>query len=391
MGKFDEILEIIKTLPPDFKTEEIALNEALNRVLRENIYADADMPPFHKSAMDGYACRLDDIENDLKILEVIQAGTIATKKVGKNQCSKIMTGAPVPAGCDCVFKIEDSVVLNETHVRCTNPGTQKNICFQGEDYKLGELLIKKGTIVNVSHMAVMAGVGKTKVNVSARPKISLIATGSELVEPDEKPQNGKIRNSNASQVISQLRNMNLGVNYIGLAKDDFDSLSQLFSQTMKESDIVFFTGGASVGDFDFIPEILNRQGFRVFWKNTGIKPGNPMTFSQKENKYCFGLSGNPVSSLVQFEMIAKPVIYKLLGAEYQPLRIKAQTTFELQQKKTDRLILKPVVINRDGLIEEVPFNGSAHINALVYANALMEIQPEQTEIGKGELVYVRPL
>ncbi len=391
MGKFDEILEIIKTLPPDFKTEEIALNEALNRVLRENIYADADMPPFHKSAMDGYACRLDDIENDLKILEVIQAGTIATKKVGKNQCSKIMTGAPVPAGCDCVFKIEDSVVLNETHVRCTNPGTQKNICFQGEDYKLGELLIKKGTIVNVSHMAVMAGVGKTKVNVSARPKISLIATGSELVEPDEKPQNGKIRNSNASQVISQLRNMNLGVNYIGLAKDDFDSLSQLFSQTMKESDIVFFTGGASVGDFDFIPEILNRQGFRVFWKNTGIKPGNPMTFSQKENKYCFGLSGNPVSSLVQFEMIAKPVIYKLLGAEYQPLRIKAQTTFELQQKKTDRLILKPVVINRDGLVEEVPFNGSAHINALVYANALMEIQPEQTEIRKGELVNVRPL
>lgn len=391
MGKFDEILEIIKTLPPDFKTEEIALNEALNRVLRENIYADADMPPFHKSAMDGYACRLDDIENDLKILEVIQAGTIATKKVGKNQCSKIMTGAPVPAGCDCVFKIEDSVVLNETHVRCTNPGTQKNICFQGEDYKLGELLIKKGTIVNVSHMAVMAGVGKTKVNVSARPKISLIATGSELVEPDEKPQNGKIRNSNASQVISQLRNMNLGVNYIGLAKDDFDSLSQLFSQTMKESDIVFFTGGASVGDFDFIPEILNRQGFRVFWKNTGIKPGNPMTFSQKENKYCFGLSGNPVSSLVQFEMIAKPVIYILLGAEYQPLRIKAQTTFELQQKKTDRLILKPVVINRDGLIEEVPFNGSAHINALVYANALMEIQPEQTEIRKGELVNVRPL
>jgi molybdopterin molybdotransferase len=267
----------------------------------------------------------------------------------------------------------------------------KNICYQGEDYKAGELLIKRGTIINISQMAVLAGVGKINIKVSAQLKVSLIATGSELVEPDEKPENGKIRNSNASQIISQLRKMNIEVNYVGLAKDNFQELTKLFNGTFENSDVVIFTGGASVGDFDFIPEILKAQGFNILWDRTGIKPGNPMTFSQKGNKYCIGLSGNPVSSMVQFELIAKPVIYKLLGANFKPLRLKAPLAFDLNQKKADRLNLKPVVINEDGWIEEIPFNGSAHINALVFANALMEIQVDQTEIKKGELVYVRPL
>lgn len=391
MGKYSEIQEIIKTIPSDFKTEDIELQDAYNRILQEDIFADADMPPFNKSAMDGYACHTEDLTNELEVLETIQAGMIATKLPGKNQCSKIMTGAPVPAGCDVVFKVEESENIDENHVRCTNPNTHKNICYQGEDYKTGELLIKKGTIINVSQMAVMAGVGKAKIKVSALPKISLIATGSELVEPHEKPENGKIRNSNASQLISQLRKINIEVNYVGLAKDDYENLTQLFLKTFETSDFVFFTGGASVGDFDFIPEILKTQGYNILWDRTGIKPGNPMTFSQKGNKYCFGLSGNPVSSLIQFEMIAKPVIYKLLGANFRPFRIKAPLSFDFKQRNADRLILKPVVINENGLVEAIPFNGSAHINALVFANAIMEIQVGQIEIKKGEHVYVRPL
>lgn len=391
MGTFNEILETIKSIPPNFKPEVIELKDALNRVLQEDIFADADMPPFHKSAMDGYACHLEDIGNEMEVLETIQAGMLATKTVGKNQCSKIMTGAAVPDGCDCVFKVEDSESVTTKTVRCTNPHTMKNICYKGEDFKTGELLIKKGMIINVSQMAVMAGVGKVNIIVSAQPKISLIATGNELVEPHEKPENGKIRNSNSSQIISQLRKMNLAVNYIGLAKDDFESLTQLFNKTFEDSDFVIFTGGASVGDFDFIPEILKKQDFNVLWDRTGIKPGNPMTFSQKGDKYCFGLSGNPVSSLIQFEMIAKPVIYKLLGANYRPFRIKAPLSFDFKQRFADRLILKPVIINENGLVESVPFNGSADINALVFANALMEIQLGQTEILKGGLAYVRPL
>ncbi len=391
MGKFDEIQKKIKVLIPYFQFEKIALENAFNRVLQEDIFADIDMPPFNKSAMDGYACRIEDIENTLEVLEIIHAGMLPTKTVGKNQCSKIMTGAAVPTNCDCVFKVEDSVTIDNKHIRCTNPNTHKNICYRGEDYKTGEILIKKGTIINVSQMAVLAGAGKSVVKVSASPKISLIATGSELVEPHEKPENGKIRNSNASQVIAQLKKMNLNVNYCGLVKDDYKKLIKVFNQAVKSSDYIIFTGGASVGDFDFIPEILKNEGYNIFLNRTGIKPGNPMTFSQKENKYCFGLSGNPVSSMVQFELIVKPVIYKLLGATFQPFRIKASIAFDYQRKNSDRLEIVPVIIDNNGFIEKIPFNGSAHINALVFANALMEVPEGIKEIKKGDLVYVRPL
>ena len=391
MGKFDEIQEIIKKHPPGFTTEVVELKNALSRVLQEDIFADADMPAFHKSAVDGYACHFEDIANPLEVREVITAGMVPSKTVGKTQCAKIMTGAVVPAGCDCIFMVENAEITTKNQVRCTNPATKKNILFRGEDYRSGEKLIEKGTIIQVSQMAVLAGIGKTKITVSALPKIALIATGSELVEPDEIPTEGKIRNSNASQLMAQLQKMNLPVNYIGLAKDDFAALTQLFKQVLETHDFLIFTGGASVGDFDFIPEILKQQGFTIFWDRTGMKPGNPMTFSKKGEKYVFGLSGNPVSSMVQFELIAKPAIYRLLGANYAPFRIKAPLSFDFRQRKADRLILVPVIINTAGSVEAIQFNGSAHINALVYANALMEIQVGQTEILKGDLVYVRPL
>lgn len=146
-----------------------------------------------------------------------------------------------------------------------------------------------------------------------------------------------------------------------------------------------------MGDFDLIPSLLKQQGFKIFWSNTGIKPGNPMTFSQNDDKYCFGLSGNPVSSLVQFELIAKPVVYQLLGANFSAMRIKASLSSDYLQNVSNRLIIVPVIINEQGLIEEIPFHGSAHINALANANAFMEIEPGVTKINKGELVYVRPL
>jgi molybdopterin molybdotransferase len=391
MGKFEEITEKIKGLPASFKTEEIDLKDAFNRILQEDIFADMDMPPFNKSAMDGFACNLDDIENELEVIETIQAGVVATKAVGKNQCAKIMTGAPLPKGCDVVFKVEDSEISSEKFVRCTNSRTNRNICYKGEDYKSGELLIQKGFLINTPRMAVLAGAGKKRVKVSVIPKVAVIATGSELVEPSEIPPTGKIRNSNASQLISQLRKMNIDAKYFGLADDNIKSLTTLFKTALETCDFVFFTGGASVGDFDLIPGILEQQGFTIFWNSTGIKPGNPMTFSQKGDKYCFGLSGNPVSSLVQFELIAKPVIYKLLGANFKPLRMKVALAADYQQKFVNRLIIVPVLINDDGFVEEIQFHGSAHINALANANALMEIEPGVTKLNRGDLVYVRQL
>jgi molybdopterin molybdotransferase len=391
MSKFTEIEQQISKILPAFEVEAISLKDAFGRVIQEDVLADSDMPPFHKSAMDGFACRLEDIQNELEVLETINAGKVPSFEIEPNTCSKIMTGAMIPAGADCVFKIEESVVTGVNRVRCINQKTKLNICYQGEDYKTGEVLLRKGTIVNVSQMAVLAGAGYAKLKVSALPKIAVIATGSELVEPQDSPTPGKIRNSNASQILTQLRKINILADYHGIAGDDFSELTKIFSDTLEKYDYVIFTGGASNGDFDLIPKILKAHNFSILWNTTGIKPGNPMTFAQKENKFCFGLSGNPVSSMVQFEIIVKPVVYKLLGASFQPLRIKTELALEYNRKQADRLELVPVAINSEGQAELIPFNGSAHINALTLANALMEVPEGKNIFLKGEMVYVRPL
>ena len=391
MNKFEEIQEQIKSFTTAFRIESVVLEEAFNRVLREDIIADMDMPPFNKSAMDGYACHLEDIENELEVLEVIQAGMLASKKVGKNQCVKIMTGAAIPEGCDCVFKVEESKQVGDDHVLCLNPKTYHNICFQGEDYRNGDVLIKSGTIINTPQMAVLAGAGYARVKVTQRPRITVISTGSELVHPQEKPKPGQIRNSNTNQIVTQLKKMNLDVVQTMMLADDYPLLKTNFLQSLENSDMVIFTGGASVGDFDFVPELLKEFEFKIYWDRTGIKPGNPMTYSQKGNKHVMGLSGNPVSSLAQFEFIAKPVIYKLLGADYKALRIKTTMNFTYKRKKADRIAVVPVIINEEGTIDEIPFHGSAHINALVQANALLEVPLDVTDLDKGTLAYVRPL
>ena len=255
MDKFKQIQDQIISIEPDFKTETIRLQDAFNRILQEDVKADSPMPPFDKSAMDGYACRLTDIEEELEVLEVIHAGMMPTFEIGVNQCSKIMTGAAVPEGADCVFKVEESELVAEKRIKCTNSKTHKNICYLGEDYQIKDVLIEKGTLINVSQMAVLAGAGYHKVLVSKQPKIALINTGSELVEPDEKPGKGKIRNSNASQVISQLKKMNIEVNHFGIVEDDYDVLTKAFQKAFDENDFVIFTGGASVGDVDWVPKI----------------------------------------------------------------------------------------------------------------------------------------
>lgn len=391
MSKFDEIQTIIAELPEIFGTEKVDLTDAFNRVLRENVIADMDMPPFNKSAMDGYACHYEDLETPMEVLEVIQAGMVSKQEIGKNQCVKIMTGAAVPEGCDCVFKVEDTELLADSRVKCTNLRTSKNICYQGEDYRNLDVLIPQGTIISTPQMAVLAGAGYATVQVTKIPRITLIATGSELVAPQDKPEPGQIRNSNASQLLAQLKRMNLEVVANLMLADDYENLSKNLDRALQNSDIVIFTGGASAGDFDFIPEILKEKAFKIYWDRTGIKPGNPMTFANKEDKFVIGLSGNPVSSLAQFELIAKDAIYHLMGANYTPFRVKGIMNFNFSRRKADRIAIIPVLIDDEGLIAEIPFHGSAHINSLVQANALMEVPLSVAEIKKGETAYVRPL
>jgi len=388
---YHKVLEKIASLKPCFSIGEKEIDQSLRNILQQDILAEIDMPPFDKSAMDGYACRREDLENELEMLEVIPAGKIPEFSLGINQCSKIMTGASLPENANCVFKVEDSKTTRDGFVACTDQNSKRNICNRAEDFKQGEILIKKGQIIRPEHIAVMASCGLQKVKVAKMPRIGIIITGSELLEPNVKMLPGKIRNSNGPQLISLLNKMGIESKYYGIAIDNLEILRSIFRQALEENDLVMVTGGASMGDFDLVPDILKEEGFELLWERTGLKPGNPMSFGIKGDKYFFGLSGNPVSSLVQFEYLAKPIIYQLLGTDYSPLTLKVPLAQDFKRKAADRLGVIPVLINSSGEIEHIPFNGSAHIASLPYGNALMEIPAGIFEIKKGNLAYVRPL
>ncbi len=391
MSKFEDIRRSIDTLEMIYPVQEIDLSESLGYVLRQDILAETHMPPFDKSAVDGYACRKEDLEQELEVLEVLPAGKVPGQQIGEKQCSKIMTGGVIPEGADCVFMVEDAEMIGTDRVKCLNPQTKLNVCYLGEDYQPGDVLVKKGAILSAGHLAVIAGTGQTRIQVAKMPSVGVLVTGSELVPYDETPEAGKIRDTNSIQLISLLKQMNLQHVFYGIIRDNYEEMSKHFQQAISENEIVIFTGGAAVGDFDLVPEIIKNEGFKVLWNRTGLKPGNPMSCAVKGNTYVFGLSGNPVSSFVQFKYLTMPVIYRLLGADYAPFRIKARMKSAYVRKNADRQGVVPARINQDGEIEAVPFHGSAHINAIPEANALLEIPAGKTNIEKGEVIYVRPV
>ena len=194
MIQYHEALELIRSHALTGSAEIINLTGARRRVLAEDIFYDTNIPPFNKSAMDGYACRAADIGKELSILETISAGSIPAHQIGINQCSKIMTGAVVPEGAECVFMVEYAKLTEDNKVLCTRLETATNICFEGEDAKKGDVALKKHTLISSRHIPLLAGAGVISPAVICQPRVSIYATGSELVEPDNKPLPHQIRN-----------------------------------------------------------------------------------------------------------------------------------------------------------------------------------------------------
>lgn len=392
MGKYNDILNIMhQQVVEPIDKEKVPLAKALNRILREEIVADIEMPPFNKAAMDGYACRQSDLGNVMQVVEHIPAGFVPTKTIGPNQCARIMTGSIVPAGADMVFMLEDTEQVDADHVRCTNPKSKKNICYRGEDYHSGDILLSAGVRIRPVHVGIMASAGYDGVWVSRMPKIAVLASGSELVEPNQKPEGAQIRNSNSPMLMALLEGMSIPANYGGIIPDDPDEIRKKTGNTIAQNDIVLLTGGASKGDFDFTADVLKYFGFEILATTTGLQPGNPMVFAKKEQRFCFGLSGNPVSSLIQFELFVRPFLCRILGCVELPEWHEATLASEIRRAKAGRLGIVPVKYNTDSSVTPLPFHGSAHLNALAGAQALLQIPETVTLLNKGDKVYVRPL
>lgn len=391
MLEYKEALKIILSNAGLLRVEKVNLSDSLKRVLATDVVSDRDMPPFNKSSMDGYACRQADLSNELEVIETIYAGKLPEKKMGENQCYKIMTGAVVPPEADFVFKKEIAEVTESGKVICQKPSSPNNICYRGEDIQKGQIVLNKSTLLTPRHLPALAGAGVNSPNVYSQPKITVFATGTELVEPAEQPKSFQIRNSNSSQMLAQISELGINANYGGIIKDEEEALTEKVSKALDSSDIVFLTGGVSVGEYDFMPSVLENLGFEILVSATAIKPGKPMIFACKGDKYCFALSGNPVSSFVQFELYAKPFLYAMMGRNFEQKILTFPMGNEFNRKKADRINFVPANVNEKMEVIPVEFHGSAHINALSKASYLLEVPKGVKTIQKGEKVNVRPI
>jgi molybdopterin molybdotransferase len=391
MISFEEAFGIVMSSVFETGTEILPFTNTAGRILAEDIFSDIDMPPFNRSAVDGYACHRIDLNNELDVVEIIAAGKAPVQKVGKNKCSKIMTGAIVPTGCNVVFMVEESEILPNGKVRFTGSDPKLNMSFKGEDVRKGEVVLKKAMIIQPQDIAVMASVGHTKVSVKKKPLVGIISTGDELVNPSEIPGISQIRNSNAYQLAAQVARAGAEGRDYGIAADDEIITFKIIEKAIQECDIVIITGGVSMGDFDFVPSVLERAGVNILFDRVNVQPGKPTTFGLHTKALVFGLPGNPVSSFIQFEMLIRPLINKMMGHNRRPPEQNLPLGVDYERKSSAKLGLIPVKINEKMEVIPVDFHGSAHITALSDSDGIIALQPGIKLLTKGEIVNVRQI
>jgi molybdopterin molybdotransferase len=388
---FEQAYDVVMNFAVKMGTEVIFYTDSLNRILAGDVVSDIDMPPFNKSSVDGFACKRSDLGNDLEITETIPAGNWPSKTTRKNQCSRIMTGAPVPSGADCVIMVEETEMLPSGKIRFTGSFKKENIAIKGEDVRKEDIVLKAGRKIRPQDIAVMASVGHVSVTVSKMPYVAVISSGSELVEPTEIPGISQIRNSNSSQLMAQVAQAGALGKYYGIAADDEDQTLSIVEMAISENDLVLITGGVSMGDFDFVPSVLERAGVKILFTRVAVQPGKPTTFGLHPGAVIFGLPGNPVSSFIQFELLIRPLISKMMGHEWRPVSINLPMKEKFTRRIADRMAFIPVTITNDGFVSPVEYHGSAHISALPEADGIIAMPVGKKMLEKGEIVSVRQI
>jgi molybdopterin molybdotransferase len=367
-------------------TEAIDLFAACGRILAKNAVADTDQPPFDKSAMDGYACKKADLTGPLKITETLAAGSSTNETIVQGHCAQIFTGAKIPYGADCVLMQESTLQTEHGDIVATSIPEKSNICYQGEDVKTGDVLIAAGHKIHLPDMAILASAGIVKPVVFTKPMVAIICSGDELVDATETPQDAKIRNTNVYQLWAQIETNGGIPKYYGIVPDKKDILLQTIQTALSECHMVITTGGASVGQYDLIPEVYTLLGAQIHFNGVNMQPGKPVVFASINGKPLWGLSGNPVSSYLQFTLLANSSLQKLCGAKETTHPSKHILADDLVRHKKGRELFVPIKINEQGLVHPIKFNGSAHIAALSGIYGFARLPAEQTILKAGEPV-----
>lgn len=372
-------------------TERVDLLDAFHRVLAEDVTSDIDIPPFSHSTRDGFACRRVDLGNELEVVETIAAGAVPQRILEPNECARIMTGAAIPQGADCVVMLEHTEDLGENRVRCTPRRLGDNICPQGTNVTAGETILHAGEMIKAQQVAVLAGVGCSRPLVSRRPKVGVVATGSELVEPDRTPEACQIRNSNSFQLSAMVLGASALPQNYGLVADNKGAIQAVLRKAMAENDVVVLSGGISKGDYDFVRGVLEENLVELVFDRVRINPGRLIVFGISGSAFCFGLSGNPVSNFIMFELVVKPFLYRMAGHRFKASVSHARMAQTLVRDEAEKDLWLPVLLTTDGRVHPVECRGSMSITSLCGADGLMHVPAGVTEVPEGTTVVVRQI
>jgi molybdopterin molybdotransferase len=412
----EDALKLVEQHALPLAPRRVALEEAAGLVLTEEVVSAVDSPPYDKSLMDGYAVVSSDRSEVRKVLEEVGAGSVPHRPVTPGTATRLMTGAPLPEGADAVIPFEETELNGDHHVRVlridTKPG--QHTLSIGAALKIGQRVFEPGTCLRPIEIGILAEIGHAVVQVRPRPKVAVLPTGNELVAVNERPAAGQIRNSNGPMLAASIVRDGGQMIELPIARDEKDELRRLI-QAGLDADVLLLCGGVSAGKFDLVPEALAELGVVEVFHKIALRPGKPLWFGVKEvvdpdgtqrRVLVFGLPGNPVSSLVCYELFARPAIVALAGrgfasvptatailshdfsykggrASCLPAAIRVETNPESSSGVTAPGELPPV--------EVLPWHGSADLVTLARANALVLLAPEPRTLARGTTVSVRPL
>ncbi|MBF8272184.1 MAG: molybdopterin molybdochelatase [Magnetococcales bacterium] len=376
------------------KTETVPVIDALNRVLAASITAPFNVPNADNSAMDGYGVRYDDLQSDrpvtLTVIADLPAGDRFEHPLQTRQAVRIMTGAPIPVGCDCVVPQED--VKTQPGQVIIPPGQKRgaHIRLSGEDLAVGQPVLPRGRKLGPADLGLLTSLGLVDIPVFQKIRVALLSTGNEIMTPGIPLKPGWVYDSNRTSLRAALQSLGVDVLDLGLVPDQREAIAHALTRGGQQADAIISTGGVSVGDFDLVKQVLKELGEIVFWK-VAMQPGKPQAYGRLGQAMFFGLPGNPVACLVVYHLIVKQALNKMMGANEIPLPVLSLPFHGQLKKKAGRMNFLRGRVHFDApaaFVETTGPQGSGILSSMAMANALIMVPEEVTQLSHGDPVAV---
>jgi molybdopterin molybdotransferase len=389
----DEALATVLGAVEPLGVERVPLLDALGRVLAQEVRSPRDIPGFNNSAMDGFAVRAADVAGAstdkpvrLTVTETVPAGKMPSREVQPGQAARTMTGAPIASGADAIIPVEQTRDSGDTVEILASAAAHAFVRPRGEDVKLGELVMSPGRLLGAADLGMLASLNRAMVGVYRRPRVAIVATGDELVDVDEAPSGAQVVNSSAYALSGAIREAGGEAAILRVARDTPDDVRERLTEAMA-FDVIFTTGGVSVGQFDHVKTVMDELGLKTLFHGVAQRPGRPLKFGTLGKSPVFGLPGNPVSTLVCFYLYARPALLKMGGRSQVGLpRVTARCARDIKLAKGLTEFVRVKLERRDGEYVAMPTGnqGSGIFSSVSRADGLLIGPAERDQLREGE-------